>query len=134
MIVETPREVSVPLRQVFDVAVAAARASRGGDELLTALLPPGDDPLVALVAAGSVRVAVSDGAVIGVAVVAHGVLGALYVAPEHRRHGAGREFATTLFNAPDGPRDGWALPGDRATKSLYESMGMKARLLTMRAE
>ena len=26
----------------------------------------------------------------------------------------------------------WALPGDRATKSLYESVGWKARLLTMR--
>jgi hypothetical protein len=32
------------------------------------------------------------------------------------------------------PVDGLALPGDRATKSLYESFGWKARLLTMRGE
>jgi hypothetical protein len=28
--------------------------------------------------------------------------------------------------------DAYALPGDRAMKSLYESIGWKARLLTMR--
>ena len=32
------------------------------------------------------------------------------------------------------PLDAFALPGDRATKSLFESLGWKARLLTMRGE
>jgi hypothetical protein len=32
------------------------------------------------------------------------------------------------------PLDAFALPGDRAMKSLYESIGWKARLITMRGE
>ena len=46
--------------------------------------------------------------------------------------------ATTLLHAlvagERPPKDGYALPGDRGMKSLYESLGWKARLLTMRGE
>ncbi len=51
-----------------------------------------------------------------------------------RRAGHGRALLTSLIASVDGPRDGWALPGDRATKSLYEAVGWKARLLTMSGE
>lgn len=57
---------------------------------------------------------------------------ALYVAHPLRRKGHGRSLLEALLRLDDPPRDGWALPGDRAMKSLYEEMGWKARLLTMR--
>ncbi|NNN03510.1 MAG: GNAT family N-acetyltransferase [Acidimicrobiaceae bacterium] len=66
------------------------------------------------------------------AVLHDGVVVFLYVRPEFRRRGVGREFLTSLTR--HGARDGLALPGDRATKSLYESVGWKARLLTMRGD
>lgn len=61
-----------------------------------------------------------------------GVVEAIYV-----EHGARRKkIATTLVRAllkgDSVPVDAYALPGDRAMKSLYESLGWKARLITMR--
>ena len=61
------------------------------------------------------------------------MLAALYVAPARRREGVGSRLARAVLESDGAPSDAWALPGDRATKSLYESLGMKARLLTMRA-
>ncbi len=70
----------------------------------------------------------------GFALVRHGVIHALFVEHSKRRQGIARELVTILI-AKDGlVVDALALPGDRATKSLYESIGWKARLLTMRGE
>lgn len=77
-----------------------------------------------------------DGCVIGLLAVTHvapcTIIG-VYVDESDRRRGVGGALvraARTEFGA----HDGWASPGDRATKSLYESAGWKARLLTMSDE
>ncbi len=69
-----------------------------------------------------------------VALVRARCLNAMLVTHALRRAGHGRALLTSLITSVDGPRDGWALPGDRETKSLYESVGWKARLLTMSGE
>lgn len=68
---------------------------------------------------------------LALAIVRSEVLELLYVAPTERRQGIGRAIARTLIDA-ELVRDALALPGDRATKALYESIGWRARLLTMR--
>ena len=45
-----------------------------------------------------------------------------------------RQLLHELVVGENPPKDGYALPGDRGMKSLYESLGWKARLLTMRGE
>ena len=57
----------------------------------------------------------------------------LYVTPARRGRGVGRATLSLLRDAA-APLDAWALPGDRASKSLYESIGWRARLLTMRGD
>ncbi len=71
---------------------------------------------------------------IGFALIRERRLIALYVAPEARREGLGRQLLDAATRGRSGARDGLALPGDRATKSLFESAGWRARLLTMSAE
>ncbi|MGC8498881.1 MAG: GNAT family N-acetyltransferase [Acidimicrobiales bacterium] len=55
----------------------------------------------------------------------------LYVVPDRRRHGVARTLVAALREAHPSVRDALVLPGDRASKSLYESLGWRARLLTM---
>jgi GNAT superfamily N-acetyltransferase len=62
------------------------------------------------------------------------VVETLYVDRHHRRRGIARNMLNELRAMATPPLDAFALPGDRATKSLYESIGWKARLLTMRGE
>lgn len=61
----------------------------------------------------------------------------LYVVPSGRRHGHGRRLAEAVlvWGARHGcvRVDAPALPGDRATKSLFESLGLRARLLVLSA-
>jgi len=63
---------------------------------------------------------------------------ALWVAEATRGQGRGRQLAQTALAwlADQGATqfDALALPGDRATKQLFESLGFKARLLVMRRE
>lgn len=68
----------------------------------------------------------------GLAVVRDSVLQAVYVKPAWRRHKVATTLVRAILAEPGAPLDAYALPGDRATKSLYESLGWKARLLTMR--
>lgn len=56
----------------------------------------------------------------------------IYVLPSFRKQGIARAFINHLLESDSAPIDAYALPGDRAMKSLYESIGWKARLLTMR--
>jgi ribosomal protein S18 acetylase RimI-like enzyme len=80
-----------------------------------------------------VAMAVGHVDAVGEAVV--GVVDGCYVEPGARRAGLGRALLDALVGslAASGCRgvDVAALPGDRATKSLLESAGFKARLLTM---
>lgn len=65
----------------------------------------------------------------------HGVVTDLYVEPQSRRRGLGERMLGALVEMCDvqGCRgvDAGALPGDRATKSFFESMGFVARSLVM---
>lgn len=133
MALDAPTAPDPDVRALVEEAVAAARSQRGGDELLAAL-DLGEDAASDLCARGALRVRRDDGRAVALAVVHDGVLAAVYVTPERRRAGLGRAVAGAVLAEAGAPRDAWALPGDRATKSLYESIGMKARLLTMRAE
>jgi len=49
-----------------------------------------------------------------------------------RRRGIASAFIVALRASGVEVVDARALPGDRGTKSLFESLGWKARLLTMR--
>lgn len=127
-------EVSEELRRLWSEALDALRSTRGGTELLTEVLPDSLDPLSELVESGSVMLERRDGQLVGFAVVRHRTIVGMYVSPSSRRHGVARDIAAGLFAMDVAPLDALALPGDRATKSLYESLGLKARLLTMRAD
>jgi GNAT superfamily N-acetyltransferase len=74
-----------------------------------------------------------DEAPVSLAVLEGGIVKVLYVAKGHRRRGLGRATLAELLRQAS-PIDAWALPGDRASKSLYESVGWRARLLTMRGD
>lgn len=59
-------------------------------------------------------------------------LALLYVSPDVRRTRIGTAIYELLV--AEGPVELWAKPGDRATKSFAESLGLKARLLIMSGE
>jgi GNAT superfamily N-acetyltransferase len=69
----------------------------------------------------------------GFALCRDSVIFGIYVRPANRRNGIAKQMITEMISRA-GAVDGFALPGDRATKSLYESIGWKARLLTMRGD
>ncbi len=125
--------VSVPLRHAFDEAWRHTSALRGGTALLATIAGDADgDVLSDLVAHDCLWVAHLGDTVRGFAVVRRRVIEGLWVDPNERRHGTARTILAALASLPDAPLDAWALPGDRATKSLYENVGWRARLLTMR--
>ncbi len=70
---------------------------------------------------------------VSLAVVDGGIVKILYVTVSQRRRGVGRSTLAALLTQAEA-NDAWALPGDRASKSLYESVGWRARLLTMRGD
>jgi GNAT superfamily N-acetyltransferase len=87
-----------------------------------------------LVARGELWTFEDEGELRGFAIYRSSVVEALYVSPAYRRRGVARSMLKALLALEDPPKDAYALPGDRAMKSLYESFGWKARLLTMRGE
>jgi GNAT superfamily N-acetyltransferase len=110
---------------------------RGGKEVVETIRRGRPDEQLAeeLVGDGCVWVARDDNeALLGLALCRGGLIELLYVERAHRRQGVARSILSTLASSDNPPVDGLALPGDRATKSLYESIGWKARLLTMRGE
>ncbi len=127
--IERVSAVDTALRGAWRGAVDDVRSRRGGPRYLEDVLA-GVEPNAALgtfIAAGALW---RDDAG-SFMVVVDRVIVALYVAPANRRRGRGRALVT--FARSDAPRarDALALPGDRAMKSLYESVGWKARLLTL---
>lgn len=126
---------AVALAGLWADAARECAQHRGGAVLLDELRAGRDDAttLRDALAAGELVVALADDGPVGFAWRRGGLIAALYVARAERRHGYARALVAELLTGPRPPMDGYALPGDRATKSLYESIGWKARLLTMRA-
>ncbi len=129
MTLSRPRELDPDTARFVAEAQSELAAHRGGAALIEDL-----GSVEAVCGRSGLVLARQDGVPVAVAISEGGVLKALYVAPGRRRAGVARSLLMRLLASPDPPRDGWSLPGDRATKSLYESLGWKARLLTMRAE
>lgn len=128
------REVNAALEELWKHALHDVGARRGG-EALVATLSEGHSPsdlLGALVDAGRLWTYEDAEDLKGLAVVRDSVLQAVYVKPAWRRHRVATTLVRAILAEPGAPLDAYALPGDRATKSLYESLGWKARLLTMR--
>ena len=109
---------------------------RGGEALYASIRRdiPSSELLETLVGEGFIWTIANDAQLLGFAVVRESVVEGIFVDHDSRR----QKVATTLLNAlvvsDAGAIDGFALPGDRGMKSLYESFGWKARLLTMRGE
>lgn len=119
------------LNDLYRDALEGARRQRGGEAFLDSL---GIDATTLDIWLDEESVWVAqDDRLRGFGVCSRQVIMGLYVDPTHRRSGIGRSLASEIIRECS-PVDAYALPGDRAMKSLYESFGWKARLLTMRAE
>jgi hypothetical protein len=131
-----PSDVSDDLRDLWDQARKRLASHRGGPELYrTIRRDVDDDELLQHVVTSGVLWTIDDETeLLGFALVRDEVVEGIFVSHERRR----QRVATTLLNelvaGERPPKDGFALPGDRGMKSLYESFGWKARLLTMRGE
>ena len=131
MIVERAFGRSDALLKLFNDALANVQHQRGGAAFLESF-GVDETTLDVLLDEECLWVATSDG-LRGFGVCSRRIIMGLYVDSAHRRQGVGRALANEIMRACS-PVDAYALPGDRAMKSLYESFGWKARLLTMRAE
>jgi len=128
--------VTAQLANVWSTAVKELRRHRGGHafyesqwgDLSSAAV------LAELVEARDLFVAIDEGEIVGFAAVRDGVIEGLFVDGGRRRQGVARSLVSYLLAMSSPPRDAQVLPGDRGMKSLFESFGWKARLLTMRGE
>jgi len=129
-------EVTPALASLFSEAVHSASRLRGGPQLLATIRGGIDEEVLLehLVDQGIVWLALDGDILLGVAIYRDRVVETVYVSAAHRRQGVARALVDALSALASPPTDALALPGDRATKSLYESFGWKARLLTMHAE
>ena len=128
------------LAHLSEAALSRATGARGGGALVEQIFGVGVDAgqvvdlVDAEVAKGHVWIAQRIEEIVAGALVVDGCIKVIWVQPTSRRHQVATAILDALLASEDPPRDAWALPGDRATKSLYESIGWKARLLTMRGE
>jgi GNAT superfamily N-acetyltransferase len=125
--------VTPELETLWDRAHHDVIAKRGGVAMMATLneSTPYEQLLAAVVAASSLWV-YHDDQVKGFALCRSQLIEAIYVAHDFRRQKIATTMVRALLDSATPPVDAYALPGDRAMKSLYESIGWKARLLTMR--
>ena len=125
--------VTPELEELWSRALHDIRAKRGGVALLATLCgaTPQDQLLSMAVTSSSLWI-YHDDALKGFALCRAQLIEAVYVAPDFRRQKIATALVRRLLSSAAPPVDAYALPGDRAMKSLYESIGWKARLLTMR--
>jgi hypothetical protein len=126
--------VTPDLQSLWDHAHRDVLAKRGGPALLATLCgaTPESELLSAVVASSSLwRVDVKE-ELRAFGLCRGGIMEAIYVEHGSRRQKIATTLVRTLLKGDSAPVDAYALPGDRAMKSLYESLGWKARLLTMR--
>jgi len=126
--------VTPELALLWKHALKDVLAKRGGEALMTTLSGTfSDDELLAsVVATASLWTFIEEGELKGFCLCRARAVEAVYVAHAFRRQKVATTLVRTLLDGDDAPVDALALPGDRAMKSLYESLGWKARLLTMR--
>ena len=136
MNVERCHEVSPEIAELWEHAVKRLETHRGGSELYATIRgsSPEEGLLAALVDLGAVWTANDREGVLALAIVRGDIVEGLFVDPDRRRQGVATTLLRALVASSTPPKDGYALPGDRGMKSLYESFGWKARLLTMRGE
>ncbi len=134
MKVSVVTSVSPELEELWRHAYHDVAVKRGGHALLKTLgdTGHGDDLLSSLVASSTLWIVSEKGLVKGFGINRGGVVEGIYVSPEFRRQKVATSLVKALLASDTPPLDAYALPGDRAMKSLYESLGWKARLLTMR--
>ncbi len=139
--VTTLTEVDDAVRNLVAAALSELRLHRGGvaleaDMHSAAQMSEGTSLLQSLAASSQLVAAYLDDVVVGVLALGGSptaIMG-IYVQREHRRRGVGRLLVNAARAMEFAPTDAWALPGDRATKSLFESVSWKARRLTMSDE
>ena len=135
MNIDVAFEHTVTLNDMWNEALHNVLKHRGGSALVSTIaenVAP-ESLLAHLIRDRHVWFAREDETLKGFVVVRRQVIEALYVAPRYRRQGVASALLNALHDVDLAPVDALALPGDRGTKSLYESIGWKARLLTMRA-
>lgn len=136
MIIESTDAVTADLELLWRAALKRLESHRGGPELLATITgdEKSEDLLASLVCQGVVWTIGNGDHLAGFAIVRGGVVEGVFVTPNSRRQHVATSLLNALVSSTNPPRDGFALPGDRGMKSLYESFGWKARLLTMRGE
>jgi GNAT superfamily N-acetyltransferase len=136
VIVSPTTQTTTALKSLWDVATAEAEKKRGGPALLSTIRgeTASRDLLKRLIELGCVWSCHDGETIVGIVICRNRVVETLYVDRHHRRQGVARAMLNELGALASPPLDAYALPGDRGTKSLYESIGWKARLLTMRGE
>ncbi|MGD0054927.1 MAG: GNAT family N-acetyltransferase [Acidimicrobiales bacterium] len=134
MIVSPVTTNSAPLGALWTLAVTEVTKKRGGQALMVTIAAGMADELLLehFISLGDLWSAYDGDELVGFALCRYGVVEALYVERHRRRQGVARALLDALRSLEVPPVDALALPGDRAMKSLYESIGWKARLLTMR--
>lgn len=122
------------LHSLWDHAHRDVLAKRGGPALLATLCgtTPESELLSVVIASSSLWSVDVNGELKAFGLFRDGIVEAIYVEHGSRRQKIATTLVRTLLNGDPAPVDAYALPGDRAMKSLYESLGWKARLLTMR--
>jgi GNAT superfamily N-acetyltransferase len=126
--------VTPELADLWDRAHRDVLTKRGGGALIATLANgmPEQDLLGVVVASGSLWIYEDADGLKAFALCRASLVEAVYVAHEFRRQKIATSLVRALIEGPTPPIDAYALPGDRGMKSLYESIGWKARLLTMR--
>jgi GNAT superfamily N-acetyltransferase len=127
------RRITAPTARELDLwqeYLTFAANCRGGEALLD--LYPSTD--LAVIAGEREVLAIECEEEVGLCVLSGDLIEIIYVTPSRRRQGIAKGVLASLLGRENPPRDAYALPGDRATKSLYESARWKARLLTMRGD
>jgi GNAT superfamily N-acetyltransferase len=130
------RSASDELRELWEHALKRLTNHRGGPELYNTIRRDvdGDALLEDVIVSGALWTIGDEERIFGFALVRDKVVEAVFVHHDRRRQHVATTLLRALMAGEDPPKDGLALPGDRGMKSLYESLGWKARLLTMRGE
>ena len=136
MNVQLARTSSPELLDLLATAQKGLLSHRGGAQLLATIRGnySTDEYLDHLISERALWILEDHGGVQAFAIYRGDLIEALYVVPSARRGGCAKLMLRTLLALESPPKDAYALPGDRGTKSIYESIGWKARLLTMRGD